>query len=143
MTMYRKFILVAAVLSLAAAGCAPQAAKPTQAGADKTPAAAPTEAPMPQDIKLKSDLPRQEPSAAAYDDMKALPASNNAFAVDLYQKLRTQDGNLFFSPYSISVALAMTYAGARGETETQMASTMHFDLPQERLHPAFNAHSEC
>src|SRR5574340_1100303 len=139
MTVYRKLILLAAVFVLAAAGCTPQPAEPTQTGAEKTPAAIPTEAPMPQDIKLKSDLPRQEPSAAAFDDMKALPASNNAFAVDLYQKLRTQEGNLFFSPYSISVALAMTYAGARGETETQMASTMHFDLPQERLHPAFNA----
>src|SRR5574340_336081 len=114
MTVYRKFIMLAAVFALAAAGCAPQPAEPTQAGADKTPATVPTEAPMPQDIKLKSDLPRQEPSVAAFDDMKALPASNNAFAVDLYQKLRTQEGNLFFSPYSISVALAMTYAGARG-----------------------------
>lgn len=139
MTMLRKFILTAAVLTLMAAGCAPQTVSPTPASPDETPVETPTDKPMPENIKLKSDLPREEPSQAAFDDMKALPASNNAFAVDLYQKLHTQEGNLFFSPYSISVALAMTYAGARGETESQMASTMHFDLPQDRLHPAFNA----
>ncbi len=62
---------------------------------------------------------------------------NNAFALDLYAKLKEQEGNLFFSPYSISTALAMTYAGAGGNTEKQMADVLHFDLPQEKLHPAF------
>src|SRR5262249_51804673 len=61
------------------------------------------------------------------------------FALELYGKLRTQEGNLFFSPYSISTALAMTYAGARGQTEEQMAKTLHFGLPQKELHPAFGA----
>ncbi len=51
---------------------------------------------------------------------------NNQFALALYQKLRTGDGNLFFSPYSISTALAMTYAGAEGKTEQQMAQTLCF-----------------
>jgi len=51
---------------------------------------------------------------------------NNEFALELYAKLRTQEGNLFFSPYSISTALAMAYAGARGETESQMAKALHF-----------------
>jgi len=51
---------------------------------------------------------------------------NNRFSVRLYQQLRTTDGNLFFSPYSISTALAMTYAGARGTTETQMAEALCF-----------------
>jgi serpin B len=68
-----------------------------------------------------------------------LAGGNTAFAFDLYQALREDDGNLFFSPFSISAALAMVYGGARNETERQMAETLHFDLPQEGLHPAFNA----
>jgi serpin B len=76
---------------------------------------------------------------APYRDLWELAAGNNAFAFDLYQSLRSGEGNLLFSPYSISGALAMVYAGARGQTEQQMADTLHFTLPQERLHPAFNA----
>jgi len=71
--------------------------------------------------------------------LKELVAGNNAFAFDLYQALRTNECNLFFSPYSISLALAMTYAGARSATEEQMAETLHFTtLEQDCLHPAFN-----
>ncbi len=62
---------------------------------------------------------------------------NTAFALDLYQRLKTKEGNLFFSPYSISVALAMTYAGARGDTAAQMARTLHFTRDQAQLHPVF------
>jgi len=61
----------------------------------------------------------------------------NAFAVDLYARLKEQKGNLFFSPYSISSALAMTYAGARGQTAAQMAKVLHFDLEGEKLHQAY------
>ena len=64
---------------------------------------------------------------------------NNQFAVDLYAKLREQPGNLFFSPASISTALAMTYAGARGQTAEQMAKVLHFPAHQEKLHQAFAA----
>ena len=71
-------------------------------------------------------------------DMNDLVAGNSAFAFDLYQALSAEDGNLFYSPYSISLALAMTYAGARGETEQQMKDTLQFILSQDRLHPAFN-----
>jgi serine protease inhibitor len=67
---------------------------------------------------------------------QALASGNNAFAFDLYARLKGGDGNLFFSPYSISTCLAMTYAGARGDTEKQMAMVFHFD-GQERTHAAF------
>jgi serpin B len=80
------------------------------------------------------------PAAAAPGE--ALVAGNNDFAVRLYQQLRGRGGNLFYSPYSISTALAMTYAGARGETERQMARTLGFSLPQQELHPAFRALAE-
>ena len=71
-----------------------------------------------------------------------LVSNNTAFACDLYAQLKSQDGNLFFSPYSISTALAMTYAGAKGATATQMASALQFSLPPAELHPAFAALAE-
>ena len=80
---------------------------------------------------------RAEP-AATEASVEALVRGNSAFAFDLYRTLSEDDGNLFYSPYSISIALGMTYAGARGETEQQMSDTLHFRLPQDTLHPAFN-----
>jgi serpin B len=72
-------------------------------------------------------------------DRKALADGNAAFAVALYRQVEASNPNLVFSPASISTALAMTFAGARNQTETQMAAALHFTLPQERLHPAMNA----
>jgi serpin B len=72
-------------------------------------------------------------------DKAELVSGNSQFAFDLLHFLEGDEGNLIYSPYSMSLALAMTYAGARGETAQQMADTLHFTLPQERLHPAFNA----
>jgi serpin B len=78
--------------------------------------------------------------AASVTELAELVSGNAAFAFDLYQALRPeQDGNVVYSPHSLSLALAMAYAGARGETERQMADTLHFRLPQAQLHPAFNA----
>jgi len=54
----------------------------------------------------------------------AVVEGNNRFALELYRTLQATDGNLFFSPYSVSTALAMTYAGAKGSTEAQMAQTL-------------------
>jgi serpin B len=71
------------------------------------------------------------------DDVQTLVQGNNAFAFDLYARLRQQEGNLFCSPYSISTALAMTHAGARGTTAEEMARVLHFSLDSGRLHPAF------
>ncbi|OGV56437.1 MAG: hypothetical protein A2X45_03210 [Lentisphaerae bacterium GWF2_50_93] len=68
----------------------------------------------------------------------SLGTSNAEFAFKLYGKLKDAKGNVLFSPYSISTAFAMTYAGARGETEKQMAEAMCFKLPQDELHPAFD-----
>jgi serpin B len=71
----------------------------------------------------------------------AQPASvvegNTAFALDIYARLKKTLGNLFFSPYSISTALAMTYAGARGDTEKQMGKVFRFDTNQNKLHAGF------
>ncbi|MDP8226867.1 MAG: serpin family protein, partial [Candidatus Celaenobacter polaris] len=76
--------------------------------------------------------------AGVQNDLQSVVKGNNSFCFDLYKELKGEEGNLFFSPYSISTALAMTYAGALGETEKQMAQVLHFPLTQERLHPAFS-----
>jgi len=87
---------------------------------------------------LKSDQDRITSPDVNLSDEALLVEGNSAFAFELYQALKGEEGNLFYSPYSISMALAMTYAGARGETAEQMADTLHFILEQEKLHLAFN-----
>ncbi len=77
------------------------------------------------------------PPTPMHPDGAAVVKGNTAFALELYARLRERDGNLFLSPYSVSTALAMTYAGARGDTAAQMADVLHFDLKGEALHRAF------
>ena len=68
-----------------------------------------------------------------------LVEGNREFAVELYGAVRQSPGNVFLSPHSISAALAMSFGGARGETEAEMARTLRFRLDQHRLHAAFAA----
>lgn len=84
--------------------------------------------------------PRPSADPSVTDDvLRELATGNATFATDLYRELATDDKeNLFFSPYSISAALAMTYAGAAGETATEMEETLHFTLADD-LHEAFAA----
>ena len=88
---------------------------------------------------VQSEKPRAEAPQVNEEDLRALSSGNTAFALDLYHALNQPGQNSFYSPYSISLALAMTYGGARGETAAQMADTLNFTLPNDRLHPAFNA----
>jgi serpin B len=77
------------------------------------------------------------------NDIKTVIAGNTDFAFVLYDRLKNDpnatasNGNLFFSPYSISTALAMAYGGARGQTQKQISAALHFTLPDEQLYPAF------
>jgi len=89
---------------------------------------------------VASEKPRERTPDAEIDDVRALAAGNTAFALDLYRHLLEDAGdeNLFYSPYSLSIALAMTYAGAEGETAEQMAEALHLALPEPQLHAAFN-----
>ena len=88
--------------------------------------------------EVRSSEPRQTPASLPANELAELVSGNNQFAFDLYRQVRQGTDNLFFSPYSISIALAMTYAGARGETAREMARAMQFYLPADGLHPAFN-----
>ncbi len=80
---------------------------------------------------IKSDGVFRWPAKAVSD--------NNQFAIDLYRHLAKDTGPIFCSPYSISAAMAMAYAGARGDTATEMAKTLHFELPVDQLIPDFGA----
>ena len=115
--------LLAALGAVLGAGCSPTLGQ--------TPAA--------QAEVIQSSTSRVAAPEVPDSDLADLSKSNSSFAFDLYSQLKGKEGNLFYSPYSISAALAMTYAGARGETEGEMAKALHYDLPQDRLHPAFNA----
>lgn len=87
----------------------------------------------------KSELARQ--SAPNPSNVPALAGGNTAFAFDIFRRVSADNPgkNVVVSPYSISTALAMTYVGARGQTEAEMRQTLHFDLEQGPLHEAFNA----
>jgi serpin B len=90
--------------------------------------------------EMRSDKIRIADPQVPAEDAAALAQGNLQFAVDMHAKLRaTNPGNFLFSQASMSIALAMLYAGAGGDTATQMAATLHFTLPPARLHPAFNA----
>jgi serpin B len=88
-------------------------------------------------VRASDRTPGQGPGQDA--DQVRLVEGNNAFAVGLYGHLSTEPGNLFFSPESISTAFAMAYAGAHGQTATEMQRVFHFDLPSDALHPAMGA----
>ncbi len=87
-----------------------------------------------------SELERDTSPDVDEAELDELVVGNTAFAARMYQTLAAaEQGDFLFSPLSISYAIAMTWAGARGSTEEQMAETMHFTLGQDDLHPAFNA----
>ncbi len=106
---------------------------------------------IPENISVKQSITEvHSPSISTKRDDAAekIVAGNTEFAFDLYAQLKDQDGNLFYSPYSISTALAMTFAGAKGETAVQMADVLGFwhypnlateppTKPQIPFHPAY------
>ena len=93
---------------------------------------------MPMGQVLQADVPRVEAPDVSDAQLAQFIVGNQTFAFDLYRVLSAvEDGNLIYSPYSISLAFSMLYAGAGGETETEMAQVFHF-LPQEAQHPALN-----
>ena len=117
------YIVLAGILILVLAGCS-NGSSPISGG-------------KPQE--LTSELSREDMTEFPLGDLADLADGNSAFAVDLYQQLASLNGNLFYSPYSISSALAMTYAGAEGNTAQEMAEVFHFLKDEDQLHAGFNA----
>lgn len=89
--------------------------------------------------QARSSLARNTAPSIGTGDLASLVAGNNAFALDLHRRVIEPGANVMTSPFSVSTALAMSSAGARGLTASQLASALHFTLPQAQLHPAFDA----
>ena len=81
--------------------------------------------------------PAADDSRATPEGVNAVINANNQFAFDLYSEYKTEEGNIFFSPYSISTALAMTYEGAKGKTAEEMQAVFHFPQNGDVRRPAF------
>ncbi len=95
--------------------------------------------PSPGGETVESSQPRLDGTTVPMADVTTQAQNNATFAFDLYGQLDGAKGNLFFSPYSVSSALAMTWAGAAGDTATGIATALDFTLPPAEAHAAFDA----
>jgi serpin B len=94
----------------------------------------------PEGVELvRSRLARTNEPKISADERALFGRDSRQLSFDLYHRVKDEQTNVFFSPYSIAVALGMTYAGAQGETKSEMANALHFELPDATLHAAFNA----
>jgi serpin B len=120
--LYRA-VMICFLIAIALAGCKPKS--PASSAADPAVSA--------------SAKPRL--AAISFETARGpqLIDGNTNLAFDLYRRLYDSQTNLVYAPHSLSLSLAITYAGANGQTEAQMAETLHFDMPKEQLHLAFNA----
>src|SRR5262245_14971829 len=71
--------------------------------------------------EVRSDVERELRPVVELEESRALVAGNTQFAVELYRSIGDEPGNVFCSPYSVSLAMAMLYGGAHGDTEAQIA----------------------
>jgi serpin B len=97
----------------------------------------------PEGIELvRSDVAYLTTSDVPDSDLEAIQKAQRMFALDLYREVadNAEPGdNLLVSPYSVATILAMTYAGARGNTQQQMAAVLHLGEAAGALDPAMNA----
>jgi serpin B len=81
-------------------------------------------------------MPEAVFTPASDEELRVLSRAND-FGFALYQQLRAQPGNIVVSPASVHIALGMTYAGARGETATEMARVLRVEGSSDSLHRAY------
>lgn len=91
------------------------------------------------DVFLASGLQREMDPNVGENQLKQLAIGNSNFAFAFYDHIRTQDENLIFSPFSLSLALSMALAGAQTSTQQAMLEALQFSLEEDDIHPAFNA----
>lgn len=121
-------LLTALPLALSLMACDPPQPPVTASSASPTASATQGPSAMPPSSAAAppaqtANLPNLPPPAAS--ELAALAKSNNAFGVDLFAKIRSQPGNLALSPVSLSTALSLTWAGAKGDTAAQMKKVLH------------------
>lgn len=94
----------------------------------------------PQFEVARSSLSRETAPTLEPTEAESFSADQATFAIDLYHAVAKEASgkDIFLSPLSVSTALAMTFAGARGETRAEMQKALAFNLPEPRLHTAFN-----
>jgi serpin B len=99
------------------------------------------ETPSPQDEApfVKSNLSRETSPSVNPERIQELVNDNTAFALLFYNQIRQNEGNIIFSPISLSLALSMTMAGAETTTENAMLEALQLTLPEEEAYPAYNA----
>ncbi len=122
-------------LALALAACeapTPPAPPASTAQPPAPPSARPAASTASSEVPKTGTAPAPLATPATAAELAALAKSDNAFAVDLYGKVRARRGNLALSPFSIATALDMTWAGARGDTAAQMAKVLHLQGPAAR-----------
>ena len=89
--------------------------------------------PSPQTISNQVPLTEVKTLTSTSEGIAEVVTANNQFAIDMYQQINGQpdqaDKNVFFSPYSLSTAMAMLYAAAEGETKAQIQKTFHYPTP--------------
>ena len=84
----------------------------------------------PSTPKTNKNYIAADDSASTPEGVKQVVNANNQFAIELYQQINKQaENNVFFSPYSLSTAMAMLYAAAEGETKQQIQKTFHYPAP--------------
>ena len=87
----------------------------------------------PSNPKTDKNYIAADDSASTPEGIRKVVDANNQFAIDLYQQINKQakqvENNIFFSPYSLSTAMAMLYAAAEGETKQQIQKTFHYPTP--------------
>ena len=127
----RALILSATVVTCALPACGSDANSPADSPDSGTA--------IPGVSEAKSSLARELAPDVPAGELSGLTDGQAAFALDLFPKLGDDGGNLFFSPLSIHQALTMTYAGAAGDTATEMASVLHLGALAHGPHAAQNA----
>jgi serpin B len=94
----------------------------------------------PAAVQPDPSLPARTAASAAPDaDIATLAAANNEFSLAFFKKVRVSGQNVVCSPYSLSTALSMTMAGAKGKTFDEMKQVLRLTLPEDALYPAINA----